>query len=144
MNDQCPAMSSARKPLSQRHDSKNMTRRVAKTFESAVFQYRPGLSSSHSPLDLTAPIVSQPREPKVIPCCSRDGYLDSRPLGEMAERLNAPVLKTGVPVRVPRVRIPLSPLDHSVTTGDRLRQLLSPVVFLIVDFVALVTASAPC
>ncbi len=28
----------------------------------------------------------------------------------MAERLNAPVLKTGVPVRVPRVRIPLSPL----------------------------------
>ena len=43
-------------------------------------------------------------------CCSPSRQLDSRPLGEMAERLNAPVLKTGVPVRVPRVRIPLSPL----------------------------------
>ena len=30
--------------------------------------------------------------------------------GEVAERPIAPVLKTGVPVRVPRVRIPASPL----------------------------------
>ena len=51
------------------------------------------------------------RETQAIPCCSREAHLDSRPLGEMAERLNAPVLKTGVPVRVPRVRIPLSPLS---------------------------------
>ena len=54
--------------------------------------------------------TTKARETQAIPCCSREGHLDSRPLGEMAERLNAPVLKTGVPVRVPRVRIPLSPL----------------------------------
>ena len=33
-----------------------------------------------------------------------------RPSGGMAERLNAPVLKTGRPARVSRVRIPLPPL----------------------------------
>lgn len=32
--------------------------------------------------------------------------------GEVAERPIAPVLKTGVPVRVPRVRIPASPLGR--------------------------------
>ena len=127
MNDQCPAMSSARKLLSQRHDSKNMMRRVAKAFESAVFQYCPGLSSSHSAFDLTAPVVSQSREPKAIPCCPRDGYLDSRPLGEMAERLNAPVLKTGVPVRVPRVRIPLSPLFGKDLRRDVVSPFLLPL-----------------
>src|SRR5579872_1810332 len=36
--------------------------------------------------------------------------------GEVAERLNAPVLKTGVPARVPWVRIPPSPPYHSAIT----------------------------
>ena len=38
------------------------------------------------------------------------GDLNSIRPGEMAERPIAPVLKTGVPARVPRVRIPVSPL----------------------------------
>ena len=54
------------------------------------------------------------------PCCFHEQHLDSRTLGEMAERLNAPVLKTGVPVRVPRVRIPLSPL-YQTQSGSRNR-----------------------
>ena len=35
--------------------------------------------------------------------------------GEMAERPIAPVLKTGVPLRVPRVRIPVSPLRQNAS-----------------------------
>ena len=35
--------------------------------------------------------------------------------GEMAERPIAPVLKTGVPSRVPRVRIPVSPLRQNAS-----------------------------
>ena len=58
-------------------------------------------------------------EPVVGLCvCSNTGTLtvledlnSIRP-GEMAERPIAPVLKTGVPARVPRVRIPVSPLLH--------------------------------
>ena len=42
--------------------------------------------------------LTPPRQPRKV-----------RP-GEMAERPIAPVLKTGVPARVPRVRIPVSPL----------------------------------
>ena len=46
--------------------------------------------------------------------------------GEVAERPIAPVLKTGVPVRVPRVRIPASPLSREGVPKTPSLALLSP------------------
>ena len=60
-------------------------------------------------------------------------------LGEVAEWPIAPVLKTGRGVSSSWVQIPPSPFRHSVTPGDRLCYLLSPGVFLAMEFVVAVT-----
>ncbi len=46
--------------------------------------------------------------------CSSVRAQSAIPAGEVAERLNAPVLKTGEPSRAPWVRIPPSPPDRNI------------------------------
>jgi hypothetical protein len=50
---------------------------------------------------------------------NRLSYLKVMP-GEVAERLNAPVLKTGKPARVSWVRIPPSPPLNQGITGEQI------------------------
>ena len=60
----------------------------------------------------------------------------------MAERLIAPVLKTGMSARTSGVRIPLPPLRQFVTPGDRKSYLLSLLVFLAMIFAVAATGIA--
>ena len=56
---------------------------------------------------------------------------DSFDTGEMAERSNAAVLKTVEPLRVPGVRIPLSPLKKKKGCLKRYSPSFLNVIFLI-------------
>ncbi len=77
---------------------------------------------------------------------TRSRSVISRPFtphpGEVAEWPIAPVLKTGRGVSSSWVQIPPSPFRHSVTPGDRVSYLLSPLVFLATAFDVSVTELA--